>query len=161
MATKFHDLKEKAYFIGGYLTARKRGLDGKWTDLWKKPVKNIITDAALAQIALLLIDASAVPFTYGAIGSDNTTPVGGDTGCKAQLDCQAATMSRVTTSVANDTIQAVSTHTASGSWSVKEYVLKNASGSGGTALNRIIFTAIPLGTSEVLEFTYKCQMRTS
>jgi len=143
----------------GSLTARVRRTNGEWEHLWTKPVPNLVVFAGVAQTALLWGDGTALAFTKGQIGSDNTAPADGDTGCKTPLDEQTGVFSRETTTITNDTAKLVSQHTAAaGGWSVKEYCART---SGGTAFNRVIFTAIPLNESEVLEFTYKNQIERS
>jgi hypothetical protein len=143
--------------LRGSLEARKILPDGTRQLLWVKD--NLVVFVGVAQVALLWGDATGLPFTKGQIGSDNTAPADGDTGCKTPLDEQTGAFSRETTTITNDTAKLVSQHTApGGGWSVKEYCART---SGGTAFNRVIFTAIPLNESEVLEFTYKNQVKRS
>lgn len=145
--------------LKGSLEARVRRTNGEWDHLWTKPVPNLVLFVGVAQMALLWGDGTALAFTKGQIGSDNTAPVDGDTGCIAALDEQTGAFSRETTTITNDTTKLVSQHTApGGGWSVKEYCART---SDGTAFNRVIFTAIPLAAAEVLEFTYKAQVKRS
>jgi len=143
--------------LKGSLEARKILPDGTRQLLWVKD--NLVVFVGVAQTALLWGDGTALAFTKGQIGSGNTAPVDGDTGCIAALDEQTGAFSRETTTITNDTAKLVSQHTApGGGWSVKEYCART---SGATAFNRVIFTAIPLAVGEVLEFTYKVQIKRS
>jgi hypothetical protein len=147
----------RGIYLKGTLEARKILPDGTKQLLWVKD--NLVVFAGVGQTALLWGDGTALAFTKGQIGSDNTAPADGDTGCKVALDEQTGAFSRETTTITNDTAKLVSQHTApAGGWSVKEYCART---SGGTAFNRVIFTAIPLAETEVLEFTYKCQVKRS
>jgi hypothetical protein len=153
----FHVDEGRGITYKGTLEARKILPDGTRHLLWVK--NNLVLFVGVAQVALLWGDGTALPFTKGQIGSDNTAPVDGDTGCIAALDEQTGAFSRETTTITNDTCKLVSQHTApGGGWSVKEYCART---SDGTAFNRVIFTAIPLAATEVLEFTYKNQVKRS
>lgn len=97
--------------------------------------KNVITTAGLAQLALLAGDASAVPFTYLALGTDDTAVAATDTALGAEitdtgLARAAATISRITTTATNDTLRATYTWTASGVKTIEECGLFNASSAG-------------------------------
>ena len=98
-------------------------------DEWK--VNNLVTSAGKAQLTLLAGDASATPFTYLAVGTSTTAPAVGQTTLVAEitdtgLARAAATVSRVTTTVTNDTLQLVYTWTASGSKTIEEVGVFNA-----------------------------------
>jgi len=122
--------------------------------------KNLIVNAGLAQIAYLLGEGTAEPFTKGAIGSDSAAPSASDTSLGNQLDEQTVSFSRVTTNVTNDTAQFVSTHTCDdpNGWTVREYGLKTAS---GTLLNRVTFSDINLAENDQLQVTYKVVVSSS
>lgn len=119
---------------------------------------NLITNLGLAQVALLLEDASAEPFLEACVGSGTTAAANTDTALETELDTQTPTVSRVQTSVANDTAQFVSVHTAGvGGWAVTEYGIKTAT--GHVLLNHVVFSAINLSQGNELEFTYKVQVQ--
>jgi len=144
--------------FSGYLEARvkRKGSDKKEL-LWSIPVKNLIVDVGLAQIALLLGDGAGAVFGWGAIGTGTNAPANGDTVLQTEVDRQAVSFSRITTTVTNDTGQYVSTHTAPvGGWAITEYACVNAAAAGVIA-NRLTFGAINLAESDQLEFTYKLQ----
>lgn len=127
---------------------------GKKTLLWRK--HNLILDAGLAQAALLMGSGPANPLATGCVGEGATAPAVGNTALEDQADAQAATFSRITTAVANDTSQWVSTHTApAGGWALTEYGLKNAD---NTFFCRVTFAAVNLAEGNQFEFTYTCQM---
>lgn len=146
----------------GYLMARvKRVGDDQFTDVWDKPKKNLIVNAGVAHVANLLGDAkstSPTKFTHSRCGSGTTPAAAGNTDIESVLGSgQAVTPTYETTTIADDTEVFTSSHTATGSWAVTEYVLATAV-SGGTILNRLVFSAINLSTDDILEFTYKVQV---
>lgn len=120
---------------------------------------NIITNAGKAQLALLAGDASATPFTYIAVGTSATAVAATDTTLTAEivdsgLARAAATVSRVTTTVTNDTLQLTYTWTASGSKTIEEIGIFTAS-SGGTMLGHALTTSKAVVSSDVLIGTYQ------
>ncbi len=135
------------------------GADGKVRDSWK--VDNLITSAGKAQIALLIGDAAAVPFTYMAVGTSSTATNVSQTALGAEitdtgLSRAAGTVSRVTTSVTNDTYQITHTWTASGSKTLEEVGLFNAN-SSGTMLGRALTTTKTIVNGETFTATYSVQ----
>lgn len=121
-------------------------------------MENTITNTGKAQIALLAGDAAAVPFTYLAVGTDSTAADVTDTALIAEitdtgLARAAATVSRVTTTVTNDTLRLVKTWTASGSKTVEEVGIFNDA-SVGTILGRKLTTSKAVASGETLTGTY-------
>ena len=97
-----------------------------------KEVKNLVVNAGLAQLALLAGDASATPFTYLALGSGTTAVAASQTALATEITTSglaraAATVSQTTTTTTNDTLQLTYTWTASGSVTVEEIGVFNAS----------------------------------
>lgn len=134
------------------------GVDGKLRDEFK--VDNIVTNAGKAQLALLAGDASATPFTYLAVGTSTTAVAASQTALVAEISTSglaraSGTVSRVTTTVTNDTLQVTKTWTASGSVTVEEVGLFNAS-SAGTMLSRALTGTKSLVNGETLATTYTC-----
>lgn len=121
--------------------------------------ENLITNGGLAAVAGLL-GGTGSAFAYGAVGTGTTAAAVTDTELQSQVDAAGATFSRVTTTVTNDTAQFVSTHTCndSGGWALTEYALKT-SASGGTILNRVVFSAINLAEDNQIEITYRVQVK--
>jgi len=147
-------------FIKGTLECRlkRKGSDEKVL-LWSKPIPNKVVDAGIAWIAYLLMSATPTHFTHGAIGSGTTAPADGDTALESQLGVrEVAALSRITTTITNDTAKYICTFTATAPWAVTEYGTFTAA-TGGTMLNRVTFSVINLDTSDELEFTYKAQVQ--
>lgn len=122
-------------------------------------MKNKITTAGLAQIASLAGDATAVPFTYLAVGTSSTAVSAAHTGLQAEisdsgLERAAATVTRSTTTSTNDTLQLDYTWTASGSKSIEEIGVFNAS-SSGTMLGRLLTTTKAIISGQSFIATYK------
>jgi hypothetical protein len=124
-------------------------------------IKNTITTAGMAQLALLAGDASAVPFTYLAVGTTSTTPTSANTALLSEVTNHGlaraeATVSRVTTTNTNDTLQLVYTWTASGGSTdiIQEIGIFNDA-SAGTMLGRALTGAKSITSGETLQATYK------
>lgn len=120
---------------------------------------NLITSAGKAQLALLAGDASAVPFTYIAVGTSSTAVTVGQTALQAEISTNglsraSATVSRVTTTVTNDTLQLYYSFSVSGSSTVEEVGLFNAA-SSGTMLGRALTSTKSLVNGDVLIITYR------
>lgn len=131
--------------------------DGKVIE--KRIIDNTITTAGMAQIALLAGDASAVPFTYLEVGIGTTAANAADTALESAitdtgLERAAATVSRVTTTNTNDTLQLLKAWTATGAKAVTECGAFNAA-STGTMLGHQVFSAITTANGDGLTVTYK------
>lgn len=143
--------------VKGTYAIEIRGVDGNIRDSFT--VDNIVTNAGKAQLALLCGDASAVPFTYIALGTSSTAVSATDTALTAEitdsgLERATATISRTTTTVTNDTFQAVKTFTATGSKTVEEVGIFNAS-SGPSMLSHALTTSKSLVNGETITVTYQ------
>ena len=143
--------------IKGWIEYKIYGVDGKVRD--EGTVYNTITNAGLAQLALLAGDASATPFTYLALGSGTTAPAASQTALVTESTTNgfarvAATVSRVTTTQTNDTLQLTTTFTASGSATIEEIGIFNAS-SSGTMLSRALTGSKSFVSGETYTTTYK------
>lgn len=129
---------------------------GLLVDKWQ--VRNIVTNAGKAQLALLAGDATAIPFTYMAVGTSNTAVSATDTTLTAEivdtgLARAAGTVSRTTTTVTNDTLQVTYTWTASGSKTIEEIGVFNAS-SAGTMLSHALTTSKAVTNGQIFVGTY-------
>lgn len=129
---------------------------GNVRDSWS--VDNLVVSAGKAQLALLAGDASATPFTYIALGTSNTAPAAGNTALAAEItdsgfERAAGTVSRTTTTVTNDTLNIAKTFTASGSKTIEEVGIFNAS-SSGTMLSRALTGTKAMFSGETLTITY-------
>jgi hypothetical protein len=119
--------------IQGFVELECRDKDGKLKWSWKG--KNGITNAGFAQLALLAGDAAAVPFTYLALGTSSTAFAASQTALQAETSASglaraAATVSRVTTTQTNDTLQLVKTWTSGATATIEEIGVFNASSAG-------------------------------
>jgi len=143
--------------LKGLISLTLSDKDGNVKD--KREIKNTITNAGLAQIALLAGDASAVPFTYLALGTGTTAASATDTTLETETSASglaraAATVSRVTTTVANDTLQLLKAFTAGASVAITECGMFNDA-SVGTMLGRQVFAAVNVVSGDILTITYK------
>lgn len=134
-----------------------RDKEGKLIDSWE--VDNLVTNAGFAQLALLAGDASATPFTYIAVGTSATAPAAANTTLTAEiidsgLARAAGTVSRTTTTITNDTYQITYTWTASGSKTIEEVGVFNAS-SGGTMLSHALTTSKSVDADQTLTGVYR------
>lgn len=150
-------IKETMKKLIGTYEFQIRGVDGKVRDSWT--VHNLVTTVGFAQLALLAGDASAVPFTYIAVGTSSTAPAIGDTTLGAEITDSglarvAGTVSRITTTGTNDTYKITTTWTASGSKTIEEVGVFNAS-SAGTMLSRALTTSKAVVSGETITCTYK------
>lgn len=126
----------------------------------ERQVDNTITNAGLAEIANLAGNVSTpAAFTYLALGIGTSAAAATDTQLQSEitdtgLARNAATVSRVTTTQTNDTLQLTYTWTASGAKAVTEVGAFNAP-STGTLLGRQVFSAINTANADTLAITYK------
>lgn len=130
---------------------------GNIKDSWK--VDNAVMNAGFAQLALLTGDASAVPFTYIAVGTSNTAVNATQTTLVSEvtdsgLERASGTVSRATTTVTNDTFQIVKVFSVTGSKTVEEVGVFNAS-STGTMLSRALTTSKALSSGDTFTVTYQ------
>jgi len=144
--------------IQGQVRLECRRPDGslKWDTGW---IKNGISNAGKAQVALLAGDGSATPFTYLAVGTSSTAFASSQTALQAEtttngLERAAATVSRTTTTETNDTLQLTKTWTATGTVVVEEIGIFNAA-SAGTMLGRALTSTKTIANGETLAATYK------
>ena len=126
---------------------------------WTHKVDNIVTNAGKAQLALLCGDSTAIPFTYIAVGTSSTAVAATDTTLTAEitdtgLSRASATVTRVTTTVTNDTYQATKVFTATGSKTIEEVGIFNAA-SSGTMLFHALTTSKSVANTDQLTVTYQ------
>jgi hypothetical protein len=132
--------------------------DGKLK--WTVNTHNLIVSAGKAAMAGLVGNTGAITaFTYLAVGTSNTAVAVGQTALQAEISTNglsrtAATVSRVTTTVTNDTLQLIVTWTVSGSSTVEEIGVFNAS-SSGIMLGRALTTSKAVSNGDTLVGTYQ------
>lgn len=119
---------------------------------------NLVTSAGKAGVASRINgDGSEAAFTYIAIGTGTTAAAAGDTTLQTEITTNggqraAATVSRTTTDVTNDTARMVKTFSFTGSFAVTEAGCLNAA-SSGTLLNRQVFSAVNVVNGDSLQVT--------
>jgi hypothetical protein len=124
---------------------------------------NLVVSAGKAGLASRLNgDGAEAVFNYLAVGLDNTAAAAGNTALGSEitdsgLERAAATASRVTTTVTNDTARLQKTWNVTGTKAVVEIGAFNA-GSGGTMLGRTVFSVINVSNGFTLIATYDFQI---
>ena len=110
----------------------------------ERKVKNTIVNVGKAQVAGLINGVVTTPFTYIAIGTGTTAASASDTGLENETHREAATTSRETTSVTNDT-------------AVLQVTFSGYAASGGNMLCRRTFSAINVDwdAGDALQVTWK------
>lgn len=131
---------------------------GQWSN--KVVIANLITNAGFALVAGR-INGSGSPAaaTYIGVGTGTTAAAVTDTALVTELAVSglsraAASVSLVTTTVANDTAQMVVTYTVTGTAAVTESGVLNAA-SAGSLLCRQVFSAINVVSGDSLQVTWK------
>ena len=118
------------------------------------------TNTGFAEVANLVGNVSSpVPFTYLAVGTGSTAESAAHTALVAEtttdgLARAAATVSRVTTTVTNDTLQLYKDWTATGVVILREIGAFNAA-SAGIMLGRKLYDAITTADTDHVQMTYK------
>jgi hypothetical protein len=120
---------------------------------------NKMTNEGLAVISGLVGNTgSQTAFTYIAVGSSNTAVSASHTALQAEISTNglsraSATVSRKTTTQTNDTLVLAKVFTVTGSSTVEEVGVFNAS-SSGTMLARALTGSISVVNGNVLSATY-------
>lgn len=128
----------------------------KWSTDW---IKNTITNTGKAEEANLVSGLGWTAFTYLAVGTSNTAAWAAQTALGAEtttnwLARASATVTRVTTTVTNDTINLTKTWTATGTVAVEEIGVFNAA-SAGVMLGRQVTGTKTINNGESLQGTYQ------
>ena len=133
-------------------------ITGVWSD--SRLISNLVVSAGAAGVASRINGAgSEAAFTYIAVGIGTTAAAAGDTTLESEivdsgLARAAATASRVTTDVTNDTAQLLYTFSVTGTKAVTESGVLNAA-SAGTLLARQVFSAVNVVNGDSLQVTWK------
>lgn len=122
---------------------------------------NLIVNAGKAAMAGLLMGAVSNFFDYIALGTSGTAAAATDTALGAEISTLggsrvAATLSRVTTSVTNDTAQFVGAWTFSGTLAIVEAGIFDTN-AAGTMLSRQTFSAYNVVNGDSMTITWKVQ----
>lgn len=143
--------------VKGRIDFEIKDKDGNLKDKWS--VNNLITSAGKAAIAGLVGNTGSVTaFSYIAVGTSTTAVAVGQTALQAEitdsgLSRASATVSRTTTNVSNDTLTLTKTFTVTGTKTVEEIGVFNAS-SSGVMLGRALTTSRSLINGDSLSCTY-------
>ena len=138
-----------------------RGQDGRIKGV--RISKNLVTNAGFAGIASRINGAGAeAAGTYLAVGTGTNAAAAGDTTLQTEITDSglaraAATASRVTTTVTNDTARLVYTWSVSGTKAVTEAGYLNAS-SSGVLFARSVFSAVNVVNGDSLQLTYNIKV---
>ncbi|MCL4405227.1 hypothetical protein M1295_01465 [Patescibacteria group bacterium] len=133
---------------------------GRWSD--KKVVRNLVTNAGFALNAGLLCGSgSPAAVTYIALGTGTTAAAVTDTALQTEIATgglarASATVSLITTSVANDTAQLFHTFSATASFALTESGILNAAASG-TLFAHQVFSVVNVNNGDNLQITWKIQ----
>lgn len=134
------------------------GIFGEYRD--EMVVKNLVTTAGKALASALLGAVSApAAVTYLEVGTGATAAAAGDTALQTPivdsgLARAAATVTQVTTTTTNDTLQLLKLWSVTGTKAVTECGAFNAA-SSGSMLGRQVFSAINVVNTDTLQITYK------
>ena len=133
-------------------------LFGYWST--SKMISNLVTNAGMAGVASRINgDGAEAAFTYIAVGTGTNAAAATDTTLQTEivdsgLSRAAATASRVTTDVTNDTAQLSKSFSVTGTKAVTESGVLNAA-STGVLLARQVFSAINVVNGDTLIITWK------
>lgn len=145
--------------IEGLILAELRDKNGNLKET--REVKNTITNTGFAQLAALAGNISSpAAFTYLAIGTDATAASASQTALLAEsttngLGRASATVSRVTTTQTNDTLQLVKAFTCTGGTTAIAEVGIFNDATTGVMLGRQVFSVVNMTDTDVLTITYK------
>jgi len=123
-------------------------------------IKNTITNASLAEVSGLVGNVgSKTAFRYMAVGTDNTTPAASQTELVSEITDSglaraAVTPTQETDAQTDDTLELDHTWTATGSKTVEEVGVFNAS-SDGTMLCRALTGSKSLTSGQGLNVVYQ------
>ncbi|MFH1052750.1 MAG: hypothetical protein V1779_17660 [bacterium] len=144
--------------ISGLIEIVLKDKDGKIKEI--RTIKNTITKAAFAVLSGLAGNVdSQDAFTYLELGTGTTAATADDTALETAitdsgLERAAASVSRVTTTNTNDTLQLTKTWTASGAKAVTEVGAFNAA-SSGSMFGRQVFDVVNVPIGDQFTVTYK------
>lgn len=151
-------IKEECIKVKGLVHHEARHANGeKFID---ERIPNTITNAWLAVMSGLVGNTgSQVAFTYLAIGSDNTAASASQTALVSEITTNgwaraAATVSRVTTTQTNDTLQLLKQWSISGALTVEEAGVFNDATTWVMLARQLTGTKV-LGNGDTYQITYK------
>ncbi len=152
----------KHNFLGK--TLMKLGLDMKGflfgSNTMAMTISNLVTNAGYAFVSARIISDSTEDLADNiAVGTSSTAATSTDTALGAEivdsgLARATATLTRVTTTVTDDTSQLVKQFTVSGTKAVTESGVFNAA-AAGTMVARQVFSAINVSSGDTLQLTWR------
>jgi len=137
--------------LGTFLLEHFRG--GKLIDT--RYIENLVTNAGKALFANLFIGSGTAP-THIALGTGTTAAAVGDTALETEVYREAATRTRATITITNDSSQYTKTFSIDATHALTEAGLLNAS-SSGTLCCRQVYTALPVLDGDSLKGTWRLQ----
>lgn len=144
----------------GTYTLEIRDIHGNVRDV--STFKNLVVTTGKALITSRIGSNASSAATYAAVGISNTAVSAGQTTLVSEITDSglaraSATISQVTTTTTNDTFRATYTWTASGSKTIEEVGIFNAS-SSGTMLSRALTGTKSVVSGETVTLTYNLQL---
>lgn len=160
--------------LARFLVGKKGWLSPSWVNRWyavfltpflggwanSRLVSNIITNVGMAGMASRINGADGVAaFTWIAIGTGTVAAAVGDTALGAEITTGGgaranSTVSRVTTTVTNDTAQNQHTYTFTAPFAITESGVLNA-GTAGVLSARQVFSAVNVVNGDSLQITWR------
>jgi hypothetical protein len=119
--------------------------------LW--PKENLIVDVGRQKVIDYLVNSAPAGFTHCGIGTDSTSPVGGNNALGAQVDRRSIDNKRRVGTDARMTTFFPSTSPAVGN-TIREMGIFDAASGGNMYARSISFTAFSFGTGESLTVDY-------
>lgn len=122
-------------------------------------IKNLVVNSGLAFMSSRMLDNSTAVASHMGLGTSTTAAAGAQTTLVSEVGTRAALSSatKVTTTVANDSVQYVATFDANnpvGLTAITEAGLFNAN-TGGTMIARTVFPVINKDVDDSLAITWK------
>lgn len=125
------------------------------------PASTAVVNAGRAIITNRLSGAGTTP-QYVAVGTGSTAVTLADTTLGTEVESRATgTTSRTTTSSTNDTFQVVGTITATGSRTIAEVGIFDASSSGNMFIRGVLASTVSLAVGDTITVTATCQVTSS
>jgi hypothetical protein len=138
----------------GILTFQLFGEDGELKE--ERVEENLIVTTGFGHFTNRMVGTSSGVMSHMAVGTGTTAAAAGDTTLQTETARVALdSITRVTTTVSNDSVQHVATFPAgTGTGALTEAGILNAS-SSGTLQNRVVFSVINKGALDSLVITWK------
>ena len=125
------------------------------------PASTAVVNTGRSIITNRIIGAGTEP-KYLAVGTSSTGVALGDTALGAEVETRATcTSSRTTTSSTNDTVSWVGTITATGSRTIAEVGLLDASSSGNLFVRGVLASTVTLASGDSITVTATVQVTSS